>query len=145
MSSLPDHMLCPALGPWLPRLLDGARAARFVAEQWSPPRALRKLVDDLPDVVEASGFEAAVVLSPLRPVLPEPLVEALAPGTRVIELGVPVVGSALTRFTPWRRRRAAEAQAADRFARWCEAGLTEAEQWVSIDPADTVVTLGRMT
>ena len=98
----------------------------------------------MPHVVDAGAFEVLVVLSPLRPTLPDALVDALVPGTRVIELGVRVVGYALSRFRPWRRRRAAEAQAADRFARWREAGLTEAEQWVSIDPADTVVTLGRI-
>jgi hypothetical protein len=144
MSLLPDHMLCPALAPWLPRLLEGARAARFVPAGWTPPRGLRKLIADLPEVGEGE-CDVAVVLAPLHPTIPDAIVRALDPGARVIEIGVPVVGSPLTRLTPWRRRRVAEAQAADRIARWIEAGLTEAEQWVTIDPPDIVVTLGRMS
>ena len=147
MSLLPDHMLCPALAPWLPRLLEGARAARIVPAGWTPPRRLRKLVADLPELGGdgETRCEIAVVLAPLQPAIPDAIVRALEPGARVIEIGVPVLGSPLTRLTPWRRRRNAEAQAADRIARWIEAGLADAEQWVTIDPPDIVVTLGRIT
>jgi hypothetical protein len=142
MSLLPDHMLCPALAGWLPRLLQGARPARFVAAEWSPPRRLRKLVAELPELGEVEACDVAVVLTPLLPVVPDAVVRGVEPGGRVIEIGVPMVGSALSVLTPWRRRRVAAVQAAERFGRWVERGLTEAEQWVSIDPADTVVTIG---
>lgn len=142
MSLLPDHMLCPAVAPWLPRLLAGARAGCFTVADFRPPRALRKLGAELPPL--DADCDAALVLAPLLPAIPDALAQLLQSGTRIIELGIPTFGSALSHLRPWRRRRSAAAQAASRFAAWCELGLTHAEQWVSIDPPDTVVTMGTM-
>jgi hypothetical protein len=137
---LPDHLLAPALSRWLPRLVDDGRAACWWPDAFPPPRRLRKLVNDLPPLSDRA-VDIVVIVTPLLPDVP---IDVLSPGQRVVELGTLVPLPALLRLRPWKRRLAAGGQAADRFARWVEAGLTQAEQWVSLDPDDTVVTLGRI-
>ena len=140
VSLLPDHLLAPALKRWLPRLLEGGRAACWWPETFPPPRRLRKLVAELAPLSERS-VDIVVIVSPLLAEVPA---EVVRPGQRLVELGTLVPLPALSRLRPWKRRQAAAAQAAERFARWVEAGLMGGEQWVSLDPDDTVVTLGTM-
>lgn len=100
----------------------------------------------LDDAALPASLDVLVVLSPL----PEPGVElpeagwsALRPGGTLIELASARRRGAGDLLRPWVRARRLREATAQRVRRWLERGAFAPEQWVTVEPADVVVTIVR--
>ncbi len=146
------HLPCPPLREWLPGLLAERRVG-----VWAPragPRRLRAILSEWPELVAGpEGRVRAVELASLdallfaveldRPEPPEPCLELLRPGTRIIELGWPRPRP-LRRLLGLERSGSSRAQLGQsRVLQWLARGYFEVEQWESIEPDDVLVTLAR--
>lgn len=100
----------------------------------------------------ASGSEAPapasvdvlVVLTPLPGPgvpLPEAAWDALRPGGTLVDLASIERRSVGQLLRPWARTRRLREGAAMRVRQWLERGAYAPEQWVTVEPADVVVTL----
>jgi len=126
-----------------------------VAAWWSGPtvprrglrRALeRRSITEVPPEVVPDSLDVLVVLS----VLPDPPPdldpapwEALRPGGTLVDLASPRRRRAGELLRPWVHARRLREAAAMRVRHWLELGAFEAEQWVTVEPADVVVTMVR--
>ena len=135
---------CPPLGAWLPERLGRGgvrvvvrtripRSARTFLDRWPPltpgERQLSGLV-----VLDELGAPAAAGVE---------LEQVLVPGGLVVEL-VAVRGRLVGQLLGLGERASQRREeAARRVIDWAQAGLWGLEQWVSVDPPDLVVTLGR--
>jgi hypothetical protein len=157
VSPFEDHLPCPALREWLVPTWVGRAAAGCLAPpppRWRAPRVLRRmlrraLVAPLPaelDAPEAASIDVLVVLTPLPgpgTPLPEAVWGALRPGGTLVDLASIERRSVGQLLRPWARTRRLREGAAMRVRMWLERGAYAPEQWVTVEPADVVVTLVR--
>ncbi len=139
----PDHLLCPPLGHVAAKLAGEEDIAVWTLPDWSPPRFVQKVAAQWPTLTQCPDAAVVVLLTSLPGEHPSTIVGSMA-GRTVVEmarLSEALLGNRL--FSTRRRSRAVFA-AVERFAAWREAGLLDAEQWVSTKPADTVLTVGRL-
>lgn len=119
--------------------------------RWRPPRGLVRLlqradVARLGDEPPPASLDVLVVLSPL----PEPGVElpdvgwsALRAGGSLVDLASVPRRGAGDLVRPWVRARRLREATAIRVRHWLERGAFAPEQWVTVEPADVVVTVVR--
>lgn len=154
MSLFDDHQPCPALRRWLLPAWEGQVVASHCpppAEGWRPPRGLRRLLDrsgitPWTDQLAPDSLDALVVLSPLldgEPRLPDARWDTLRPGGMLVELASAPRRRLVDWVRPWARAERLRDAAAMRVRRWLDRGAFGPEQWITIDPADVVVTIVR--
>jgi hypothetical protein len=141
MEPFEPHLHCPPVVAWLRR--DLPTVGRGL---WSPPGVSipRRIAKGLPPDEVAGPWQALVIVSRLG-VLDAGVDEMLArvcPGGRVADIALPERRRGLGWFSSRSRSRALERARVDRLGRWL-GRLAQVEQWVTVDPADAVVTLGR--
>lgn len=139
----PDHLLCPPLGHVAAKLAGEQDIAVWTLPQWDPPRFVQRVAAQWPTLAACPDAAVVVLLTELPGEHPSTLVPAMA-GRTIVELVVMSTGVLGRRWFSARRRSRAVFAAVERFAAWREAGLLDAEQWVSTKPADTVLTVGRV-
>jgi hypothetical protein len=143
VAGLDDYLLCPAIDQWLPgRLGDAAALWTTLGRVPSAVRRLRRAV-----VSDAPGSEGLVIVARLSdPVdaVPLSVLRALRPGALVADVCLPGRRGPLEWILDPVRSRRLHAATATRLAGWLARGLHDVEQWVAVDPADAVVTLGRV-
>jgi hypothetical protein len=88
-------------------------------------------------------LDAVVSLSRLGESPPERALARLPRGGLLLDVAALPPPTWGDRIMPWRHRRKASALAAESARRFLAAGLMELEQWVTIDPVDVVLTVGR--
>lgn len=163
MSVFDDHQLCPALRHWLLPAWEGKGIASVCSAPesgWRPPRALRRLLERAgvsawTDALGPDTLDVLVVLSPLLgpelgpdigrdpPSLPDGAWSSLRPGGTLVDLASAPRRRPADWVRPWVRAERLRDAAAMRVRRWLDQGAFAPEQWVSVDPADVVVTLVR--
>lgn len=158
MSPFEDHLPCPALREWLVPTWVGKASAAWICPpqpRWRAPRVLRRMlrlaeVAPLPagpdDAPEPASIDVLVVLTPLPgpgTPLPEVVWGALRPGGTLVDLASIERRSVAQLLRPWARTRRLREAAAMRVRQWLERGAYGPEQWVTVEPADVVVTLVR--
>jgi hypothetical protein len=154
VSPFEDHLPCPALRDWLLPMWVGKRAAAWICPRqprWRAPRVLRRMlvlasVAELQGEPEPASLDVLVVLTPLPgPGTPLPDVQwsALRPGGTLVDLASLERRSVGQLVRPWARARRLREAAAMRARQWLERGAFGPEQWVTVEPADVVVTLVR--
>jgi hypothetical protein len=152
VSPFEDHLPCPALRDWLVPAWQGRAAAAWICPpqpRWRAPSALRRLlvraeITALPEAPEPASIDVLVVLSPLPgPGAPLPEAEwcALRPGGTLVDLASVERRSLGQLARPWARTRRLREAAAMRVRQWLERGAYAPEQWVTVEPADVVVTM----
>jgi hypothetical protein len=100
----------------------------------------------LPDEAEPGSIDVLVVLTPLPGPgtrLPDACWSALRPGGMLVDLASLERRSLGQLLRPWARTRRLREAAAMRVRQWLERGAYAPEQWVTVEPADVVVTLVR--
>jgi hypothetical protein len=152
VSPFEDHLPCPALREWLVPTWVGERAAVWICPRqprWRAPRVLRRMlarasVAELSGEPEPASIDVLVVLTPL-PGPGTPLSEAqwsaLRPGGTLVDLASIERRSVGQLLRPWARARRLREAAAMRVRQWLERGAYAPEQWMTVEPADVVVTL----
>lgn len=143
---LEDHLACPALRRWLPALL-GDHACTWIAPSTRPSRAVQRLLSRWAAAPDDDSALAGLVLatplqSPVAAEVPSSLVERVPVGALIVDLAVVARPTVATLLRPGRRRREAMLAATQRVRHWADRGLVDIEQWASLDPASTIVTLG---
>lgn len=152
MSPFEDHLPCPALRDWLLPQWAGKAAATWSCppqRRWRAPRGLRRLLSRASVAVlegepEPASLDVLVVLSPLPgpgAPLPEAEWSALRPGGLLVDLASLERRGVGQLLRPWARTRQLREAAAMRVRQWLERGAYAPEQWVTVEPADVVVTL----
>lgn len=155
MSPFEDHLPCPALREWLVPTWVGKAAAAWICPpqpRWRAPRVLRRVLRlgsvaplaSGSDEPEPGSLDVLVVLTPLPgpgPLLPEAAWSALRPGGTLVDLASIERRSLGQLLRPWARTRRLREGAAMRVRQWLERGAYAPEQWVTVEPADVVVTL----
>jgi hypothetical protein len=143
---LDDHLACPALQRWLPELL-GETACTWIAANARPSRSTRRLLSRwtaVPD--DESALGALVLATPLQPrtalQIPATLLERVGVGSIIVDLAAVEGPGLATIWRPGRRRREVMLAVAERARQWTDRGLVDLEQWVSLVPTTTVVTMG---
>ena len=132
----------------------GKRAGAWICPRqprWRAPRVLRRMlrlasVAPLADEAEPASLDVLVVLTPLPgPGTPLPTAQwsALRPGGTLVDLASIERRSLGQLLRPWARTRRLREAAAMRARQWLERGAYGPEQWVTVEPADVVVTLVR--
>ncbi len=139
----PDHLLCPPLGHVAAKLAGEDEIAVWTLPDWTPPRFVRRVAAQWPTLTQCPSAAVVVLLTELPGEHPSTLTVSMA-GRRVVEMAVLSTEMLGRRWLSADRRSRAVHGAVERFAAWREAGLLEAEQWVSTKPADTVLTVGRV-
>lgn len=105
--------------------------------------SIAPLDDDAP---EPGSLDVLVVLSPLPgpgAPLPEAAWSALRPGGWLVDLASVERRGLGDLLRPWAHSRRLRESAAMRVRQWLERGAFAPEQWVTVEPADVVVTLVR--
>lgn len=138
-----DHLLCPPLGHVAAKLAGEDDIAVWTLPQWSPPRVVRRVAAQWPSLAECPAARVVVMLTELPGEAPSTLVPAMR-GRTVVELAVLAGGGLRRKLWPAPERSHAVFEAVERFAAWKQAGLVDAEQWISTKPADGIVTVGRV-
>ncbi|MCR9166384.1 MAG: hypothetical protein ACE37F_34200 [Nannocystaceae bacterium] len=139
----PDHLLCPPLGHVAARLAGEREVAVWTLPGWEPSRLVRRVAAQWPTLAECPAAAVVVLLTELPGEQPSTLAVSMA-GRVIVEMAALSSGTLGSRlFSAGRRSRAVHA-AVERFGAWREAGLLDAEQWVSTKPADTLLTVGRL-
>lgn len=138
----PDHLLCPPLGHVAAKLAGEEAIAVWTLPEWSPPRFVQRVAAQWPTLAERPEAAVVVLLTELPGEHPSTLAVSMA-GRIVVEMATISTGT-LGRWLSARRRSRAVYTAVERFAAWRDAGLLDAEQWVSTKPADTLLTVGRL-
>jgi hypothetical protein len=152
VSPFQDHLPCPALRDWLVPTWEGKPAAAWICppqRRWRAPRVLRRMlarasVEPVPDEPEPASLDVLVVLTPLPgpgTPLPEAAWSALRPGGTLVDLATIERRSVGQLLRPWMRTRRIREGAAMRVRQWLERGAYAPEQWVTVAPADVVVTM----
>ena len=93
---------------------------------------------------EPASLDVLVVLTPLPgpgAPLPEVVWSALRPGGTLVDLASIERRSLGQLLRPWARTRKLREGAAMRVRQWLERGAYGAEQWVTVEPMDVVVTM----
>ncbi|MGH1346792.1 MAG: hypothetical protein ACRBN8_34815 [Nannocystales bacterium] len=139
----PDHLLCPPLGHVAAKLAGEEEIAVWTLPDWTPPRFVRRVAAQWPTLAQCPSAAVVVLLTELPGEHPSTLTVSMA-GRTVVEMAVISSGVLGRRWLSADRRSRAVHAAVERFAAWREAGLIDAEQWVSTKPADTVLTVGRV-
>jgi hypothetical protein len=139
----PDHLLCPPLGHVAAKLAGERDIAVWTLPDWTPPRFVQRVAAQWPTLTTCPDAAVVVLLTELPGEHPNPIVPAMA-GRTIVEMVVLSSAVLGRRWFPVQRRSKAVHAAVERFAAWREAGLLDAEQWVSTKPADTVLTVGRV-
>lgn len=139
----PDHLLCPPLGHVAAKLAGEEAIAVWTLPEWTPPRFVRRVAAQWPTLAECPEAAVVVLLTELPGEHPSTLAVSMA-GRVVVELAGMSSATLGRRWLSAHRRSRAVHAAVERFAAWREAGLQDAEQWVSTKPADTVLTVGRL-
>jgi hypothetical protein len=110
-------------------------------------RLLRRgAIAALPESPAPDSLDVLVVLSPLPgpgAPLPDAGWSALRTGGMLVDLASIERRSLGERLRPWAHTRRLREAAAMRVRQWLERGAYAPEQWVTVDPADVVVTLVR--
>lgn len=104
----------------------------------------RRAIERLDDAPVAGSIDVLVVLSWLPeagPVLGDLRWSALRPGGTLVDLALPRRRQPGELLRPWAHARRLRESTAIRLHHWLELGAFAPEQWVSVEPADTVVTL----
>ncbi|MEM9459145.1 MAG: hypothetical protein AAGF11_33510 [Myxococcota bacterium] len=160
MSIFDDHQPCPALRRWLLPSWEGKGVALVRSPPgsgWRPPRSLRRLIERAgvstwTDALGPDTLDVLVVLSPLLDGDLDrdqalPLADggwsSLRPGGMLVDLASVPRRRAADWVRPWVRVERLRDAAAMRVRRWLDRGAFAPEQWISVDPADVVVTLVR--
>lgn len=153
MSPFEDHLPCPALREWLVPTWIGKAAGAWICppqRRWRAPRVLRRMLRRGSVAVlgeaEPESLDVLVVLTPLPgpgTVLPEAVWGALRPGGALVDLASSERRSLGQVLRPWARTRRLREGAAMRVRQWLERGAYAPEQWVTVEPADVVVTMVR--
>lgn len=154
MSPFEDHLPCPALRGWLLPEWDGQAVAVWSCPsqpRWRAPRGLRGLlrrasIEALPESPTPSSLDVLVVLSPLPgpgATLPDAGWSALRAGGLLVDLASIERRRLGELLRPWAHTRRLREAAAMRVRQWLERGAFAPEQWVTVEPADVVVTLVR--
>jgi len=145
VSALDDYLHCPALARWLPDRLAGFQVQHVLVP--GAPAALRRFVRRWPAVEDAApstdAATAFVVAGSLRRPAPVELLDALAPGAVLVEVasvGGVRIGERLFGIPA---RKSTRRLTVRRLTAWLDAGLADPEQWLTTDPPDACVTLGR--
>lgn len=141
MSLLPDHLLVPPVEEFLPQLVGERSAALWTYPGWTVPRPLRAALAPFEPYGDGSAAQVLVVASPIPTDLPLKMIGEHPP-PYLIEVGVLVPRALGGLFRPWVRRERAGRVAAERLAQWRQAGLFAPEQWVSLEPEQTLLTWG---
>lgn len=100
----------------------------------------------LPDAPAPASLDVLVVLSPLPgpgAALPEAGWLALRAGGWLLDLASIERRGAGELLRPWAHARRLREAAAMRVRQWLERGAFAPEQWVTVEPADVVVTMVR--
>ncbi len=139
----PDHLLCPPLGHVAAKLAGDRPIAVWTLPDWMPSRFVQKVAAQWPTLAECPDAAVVVLLTSLPGESPSTLAPSMA-GRRIVEMVAMSSETIGSRWFSARRRSRAVFHAVERFAAWREAGLLDAEQWVSTKPADRVLTIGRL-
>jgi hypothetical protein len=152
VSPFEDHLPCPALREWLVPTWVGKAAGAWICPpqpRWRAPRVLRRMlalgsVAVLEGEPEPASLDLLVVLTPLpgpATTLPDVSWSALRPGGTLVDLASIERRSLGQLLRPWARTRRLREGAATRVRQWLERGAYAPEQWVTVEPADVVVTM----
>lgn len=144
---LEDHLPSPALQRWLPAWV-GPDARAWISPDLKPRGALRRLLGTWAAVADDEASVPALVLAtPLGSDaiarLPESLLRRVPVGGRIVELATVEPLTLVTLWRPLSRRRRAVHAVAERIRQWADLGSVDLEQWIALEPANVVVTLGR--
>jgi hypothetical protein len=154
VSPFEDHLPCPALRRWLVPMWEGKAAAAWICPsqpRWRAPRGLRRVlaragIEAVDEAPPPRSLDVLVVLSPLPgpgAALPEEHWSALRPGGMLVELASLQRRRITERLRPWAHARRLRQASATRVRQWLERGGFRPEQWVTVEPADVVVTIVR--
>ncbi len=154
MSAFDDHLPCPALRRWLLPTWEGKAVAVWICpsqRRWHAPGRLRRLlrraaIAPLEETPVPGSLDVLVVLSPLPGLgvaLPEAGWSALRAGGVLVDLASLERRRLGELLRPWAYARRLREAAAMRVREWIERGAFGPEQWVTVEPADVVVTLVR--
>lgn len=121
------------------------------AAGWRPPRALRRLLERQgvtawTEQLAPGSLDVLVVLSSLLDEgspLPEDRWDSLHPGGMLVDLASAPRRRPADWVRPWARAERLRDAAAMRVRRWLDRGAFGPEQWITVDPADVVVTIVR--
>lgn len=141
MSALDDYLPCPPLTEWLPQRL-GDEGVFHVVVGRGAPRPLVRFARRWPLLGPADRARALVVVGVLERETPRHLTTQLDAGTRLVDLAVVGRWRLRERLLGIDDRRRTRRATARRLEDWLGIGLVGAQQWVTTDPPDTVVTLG---
>jgi hypothetical protein len=139
----PDHLLCPPLGHVAARLAGEDPIAVWTLPDWTPPRFVQRVAAQWPTLAECPEASVLVLLTELPGEHPSTLAVSMA-GRVIVEMAAMSSQTLGRRWLSAQRRSRAVHAAVERFGAWREAGLLDAEQWVSTKPADTILTVGRL-
>lgn len=144
---LGDRLPCPALSRLLPVLLPEP-CAYWVLPGYTVPRDLRRPCAEVPPLGEPESTRGLAGLLVIGSIpwpaaadglaLPDEILQVLRPGGALVEVDTP------RRPRLFGPRDDLYAAAADRLASLLDRGIVDVEQWVTIDPPDTLVTWGRL-
>jgi hypothetical protein len=154
VSPFEDHLPCPALRGWLLPTWEGQAVAVWSCppqRRWRASRRLRGLlrrasIEALSESPEPGSLDVLVVLSPLPgPGMPLPDAgwSALRAGGLLVDLASIERRRLGELLRPWAHARRLREAAAMRVRQWLERGAFAPEQYVTVEPADVVVTLVR--
>jgi len=144
VSAIDDYLQCPPLMRWLPDRLAGCHIQHALVP--GAPAVLRRLVRRWPPLDDANlerERSALVIATSLRGQAPVELLRRLPSDAVVVELAA-VGGLRLgERLFGLPARTSTRRLTARRLSAWLDVGLADVEQWLTTDPPDTCVTLGR--